>query len=295
MGFAMYEYHDAPSISAFPAVPLDYSLAILSEAKWQPLADTGLETRDLLFGTATRGQMGSRHVRARKAGSADRWPGLDGLAFRFFYVLAGSATFEIPGQERVVLIKDDVPSQALLAKAGRVEWTADLEVMEIVAPDWSVAAAAPQPVELLASLEDTTGARAGEVKVCRNGPDSFVTNGLRPFMVYRDLGTTEETDRRMHIHVVRAAANLPGGTGWHVHSMSQIFYVLEGWVNIAVDDQGVTHMVAGDAMTIANGMRHNVFEFSPDYLVLELCMPADYSTVATSAPDDVRLETVAAK
>lgn len=291
----MYEYHDAPSVSAFPAVPLGYELAVLAGATWTPVGNSGLEARDLLFGRATKAQMGSRHVRAAKAGSADRWPGAAGLAFRFLYVLAGSATFEVKGQEPVTLVKDDVPSQAFMAKAGRVTWEAGFEAVEIVAPDWSLTATPPVPVELLAGLQDMTGAGNGEVSVSRNGPDAFVTNGLRPFMVYRDLGTTRDTDGRMHIHVVRAIDTLPGGTGWHVHSMSQIFYVLRGWVNIAVDGQGVTRMVEGDAMCIANGMRHNVFEFSHDYDVLELCMPAEYSTVATPAPADVQLEPAMAK
>ena len=46
-----------------------------------------------------------------------------------------------------------------------------------------------------------------------------------------------------------------GGTGWHVHSMSQLFFVFKGWVDIGVEGQGWTRMVAGDAMCIASDMR----------------------------------------
>ena len=38
------------------------------------------------------------------------------------------------------------------------------------------------------------------------------------------------------------------------------------------------NMAAGDAMCICPGLGHNVPAMSPDYSVLEMCVPADYDT-----------------
>jgi hypothetical protein len=32
-------------------------------------------------------------------------------------------------------------------------------------------------------------------------------------------------------------------------------------------------------------MRHNVTDFSADYLVLEMCIPAEYETIAVDEPE----------
>lgn len=109
-------------------------------------------------------------------------------------------------------------------------------------------------------------------------------SGPRRFLEYRDLKVIDATKRRLHIHQVRAVNAPEGGTGWHVHSMSQLFYVFRGWVDIAVEKHGNIRMVAGDAMCIGSDMRHNVSKFSADYDLVEICLPADYSTVPMPAP-----------
>ena len=75
---------------------------------------------------------------------------------------------------------------------------------------------------------------------------------------------------------------MPGGTGWHNHTMSQLFVVLSGWANIAVGGRGERVMRAGDAMCLRAGMRHDVPAYSADYTVLEMCIPADYETAAAA-------------
>jgi mannose-6-phosphate isomerase-like protein (cupin superfamily) len=111
-------------------------------------------------------------------------------------------------------------------------------------------------------------------------------DGPRAFFLYRDLATRGSTGDRIHFHIVRATeAGL--GTGWHYHTMSQWFMVIGGHADISVEDHPKQPLGRGDAMCIGSGpqMRHNVTDFSSDYLVLEMCIPADYDTIAVDRPE----------
>ena len=274
---------DAPSVSAFLAVPLDYALARLDEADWVETAGGALEYRDLLLGKASKGQMGSRNIRAVRAGSYAGWPNASDAFFRFLYLVNGEVTFEAPGRDTIVLAKGDTIARADLGADCAVSWSANFDAVEIVACDWSVAGSPPDPVALLQGLQDW---QVGVTPVLtREGPEHYRSDGLRKFLSYRDFGLIETTERRIHIHDIEAIGTPPGGTGWHVHSMTQLFYVTRGWVDIGVDGQGVIRMKAGDAMCVSNGLRHNVSAFAPDYKLIEMCLPADYSTVPTPAPE----------
>lgn len=290
----MYEYFDAPSVSDFNAVPLDFALARLSQAEWSDHAGGALRARDLHLGAASKGQMGARHVEAVRAGSAEAWPAEGDPYFRFLYVVSGSASIEGPNETSLSLKPGDAVSLLDRTLLGRAEWDDEFGVVEITAPD-PAAANGTDVVELLDSLRREAATRKDRTATSRETPESFSNeNGLRSFMTYRDLGVNALTGRRIHIHGIRVTGTPPGGTGWHVHSMSQLFYVLRGWVDIAVEGQGEIRMQAGDAMCVANGMRHNVFEFSPDYELIEMCLPTDYSTVPTEPPAGARGEKAAA-
>jgi uncharacterized cupin superfamily protein len=280
----MYICFDAPSESPFKAVPMDYALARLEDARWSPGPHPGLRMRDCLLEQASKGQMASRHFAAERAGSAERWP-IGRRSFDFLFLLAGTLTIATATGEEITLGKGDSAIQDVLRQDRPVRWSADFEAVDIVAP---APGASVQPVELL-DLPRKTSADLASL-VSRDVPENYAAGkGPRRFMIYRDLHAMAQTDRRLHVHLVRAVEAPEGGTGWHVHSMSQLFYVARGWVDIAVDGVGVVHMVRGDAMCVANGMRHNVFRFSPDYDVLEMCLPGDYSTVPTPAPDGIEL------
>ena len=117
------------------------------------------------------------------------------------------------------------------------------------------------------------------------GDTEFKRGGLRDFFLYRDLETRAATDGRLHIHVVRATEAGPG-TGWHYHTMAQWFMVIGGSAVIRVEDQPRQELGWGDSMCIGRGprMRHEIADHSADYLVLEVCVPAAYSTVAVDEP-----------
>jgi quercetin dioxygenase-like cupin family protein len=284
----MYKYFSAPSESPFPAVPMEYAWATITNARLAPGPHDGLKSRDLLLHEASNGQMGSLHIAAEREGEAPFWVAPEGSVFAFLYVLSGTLILQTGDGGAVTLRKGDSVSQDVLTQGQIARWSADFTGIEITAPARNSTVETVELLKLGPKARETR-ADALETRISRDRPGSFVPHGLRKFMAYRDLGTLDETDRRIHIHVVRAIDTPTGGTGWHVHSMSQIFYVLRGWVDIAVDEQGVKRMVAGDAMCIANGMRHNVFRFSPDYDVLEMCLPGDYSTVPTPTPEDMEV------
>ena len=56
------------------------------------------------------------------------------------------------------------------------------------------------------------------------------------------------------------------------------------WAMLAVEGRGERRMHAGDAMCLCAGIRHDVPAHSHDYVVLEMCVPADYDTTATPPP-----------
>jgi len=278
----MYKTYPAPSKSEFPAVPVDFSLARLADAEWIAF-ERNLEKRDLLLGRASGGQMGARHIRATGQGYREGWPAEGASPLRFLYILEGWLTIGL--EKPVRLERGDAISQAAIDTDAEVEWAKDLELVEIVAPDFGASPTATAP--LLRDVVSGKVATTGDGVIVRENPSAYALGGLRPFMSYLDLGLTDATERRMHVQAIRVTGTPPGGTGWHVHSMSQLFYVTDGWVDIAVDGQGIIHMVTGDAMCIGNGLRHNVFQFSSDYALIELCLPTEYSTVKTEAPEEI--------
>jgi uncharacterized cupin superfamily protein len=282
----MFTYFDAPSESKFSAIPMEYSLARLAGAQWTPGPHPGLKTRDFMLGKASGGQMGSVHIAAEAAGGADRWAS-KACPFEFLYVTGGTLAITTRGGRTITLYKGDCAVQDVLWQDRPVTWSADFQAIEITAP---IRGPAISPVDLL-NFSRKPAKSEDQMTSCvnRDVKENYqIGQGPRRFMVYRDLGPMGETDRRVHIHLVRAVDTPPGGTGWHVHSMSQIFYVIRGWVDIAVDGADPSHMEVGDAMCIAKGMRHDVPKFSHDYDVLEMCLPGDYSTVATPAPETVQ-------
>lgn len=231
--------------------------------------------RDLGLAAASGRLLHAEHRRMRGGGKAPA-PPRDDLDFRFLYVLKGTVTIASDAGGRHTLRAGSVALHSRLPHHAESGHSQDFEVIEITAP--APSASAPR------------GARAGPVAAPRTrylhlSPQSFVVGaGPRRYFAYRDLETADFTGRRIHLHVVKAMEPMPGGTGWHTHTMSQLFVVLKGWAVLRVEGQGERKMHAGDAMCLTAGMRHDVPAYSADYEVLEMCVPADYDTTATPAP-----------
>jgi quercetin dioxygenase-like cupin family protein len=173
-----------------------------------------------------------------------------------------------------------------LAATGQVNYSADFAAVEIAAPaDQTVDDIVP-----LLQIKSEPLVGSWEEAVCRNRKEAFKRgDGPRNFFTYRDVGATALTDGRIKIHdgeeTGLGTVEVPaGGTGWHNHTMSQFFMVLNGEEVIEVEGYGKIRMVAGDAMTLGAGMRHNVSALTADFSAFEMCLPAEYETTPQSAP-----------
>lgn len=258
-------------LPAYPSIVSRFGYSPMAPALWRADPETGLQFRDLSLGQASEDALIGRHLRS--GGMPATTPALiaDDAAFAFVFVLSGTIALHEQGQETIVLRALD--SATRLGAGSPVEFTLS-HGAELVEMRASVAGA------------HLFGTGNGRWIVSReNEADYHQGLGPRAFFRYRDLGVAEASDRRMHIHVVRATrGSAEGGTGWHSHSMGQLFYVLRGWGDLTVEHQPAVRMHAGDAMCISPRMKHNVPAFSAEYLVLEMCIPADYDTVDTGEP-----------
>jgi len=110
---------------------------------------------------------------------------------------------------------------------------------------------------------------------------AFETEGLRAYRAYRDLGIAAATGGAVRAHVIRTTRPAPpGGSGLHYHDLDfQMVYVLKGWTRVRFEGAGEFRFEAGDCWLQPPRIRHHVLDFSDDYEVLEITLPADYETV----------------
>ncbi|MFM0222971.1 cupin domain-containing protein [Paraburkholderia dipogonis] len=112
----------------------------------------------------------------------------------------------------------------------------------------------------------------------------YQSGGLRDFFEYRDLGIVNATNGKVIAHLVRAKNEPEAGTGWHVHEADfQIVIMLKGWAKFMYEDKE-TLVSAGDCVHQAPGIRHFLFDYSPDMEYLEIVGPADFKSVPVSVP-----------
>lgn len=246
---------------------------------YEPLKDDGLVARDLGLDAASTGVIGANRIRVADAEAAGDWRSLD-ADFDFLYVISGSVRVDGGDGRSVTLGTGGCavhPSRYAYRFAG---FSDDFEAVHITSP-------AEVQIARGDAARRAAGAPAHEPIYTHDLDDQYRRgDGPRAFFLYRDLGTRGPTSDRIHFHVVRATE--PGvGTGWHYHSMSQWFMVIGGSADISVEDHRKVALGWGDAMCIGAGaaMRHNVTDFSADYLVLEMCIPAEYETIAVPRPE----------
>jgi len=107
----------------------------------------------------------------------------------------------------------------------------------------------------------------------------FRGDGLRDFFLYRDLGIAAATKGKVVAQLVIAHNAPEKGTGWHRHEAEfHIVLMLRGWAKFMYEDQ-VTLVSAGDCVHQRPGIRHFLFDYSPDMEYLEVVGPADFTSV----------------
>jgi mannose-6-phosphate isomerase-like protein (cupin superfamily) len=112
--------------------------------------------------------------------------------------------------------------------------------------------------------------------------DAIWDAGLRTYFEYRDLGMVEPSGGRVRAHVIRPVNGCqPSDT--HFHTLDfQMVYVLKGWARVWFDGIGEVRFEAGSCMYQEPGIVHKVLDYSDDYTVIEVTIPADFPTTAVA-------------
>jgi quercetin dioxygenase-like cupin family protein len=251
------------------------------EGAWVDGAWPQFEYRDLGLTDVSDGKLGGRHIRSKPAGPRGEtgWH-CHHLDFEFLFVLSGSITIEGETGETYRLGPGAAGHQPALFWHNESDASDDFECVQITVPG--------EPATITDRDAELPAREVAAAPIYTfDTPENYVLGaGPRRFFRYRDLGSRALTDGRIHIHVVRASE--PGaGTGWHYHSMAQWFMILDGWSVIRVETMPKHDLRTLDSMCVGRGpeMRHNVAPFSGDYAVLELCIPAEYETIAVAPPE----------
>ena len=113
----------------------------------------------------------------------------------------------------------------------------------------------------------------------------FKGKGLRAFMQYRDLGLVRATGGLMRAEHIRVIGQAEMKTGWHCHDLDfQLVYVLKGHVRFHTEAGETVTLRAGDCAHLPPFYRHDEFEFSSDFEVVEITAPAEVKTIHGNAP-----------
>ena len=108
----------------------------------------------------------------------------------------------------------------------------------------------------------------------------FKADGLRAYAQYRDLGIAAATGGLCQAHVIRL---IPPCTDEvrkrHTHQADlQLVYVLKGWMKNEFEGAGEQMMSVGSCWIQPSGIEHTVLDYSADCELLEVIVPADFST-----------------
>jgi mannose-6-phosphate isomerase-like protein (cupin superfamily) len=120
------------------------------------------------------------------------------------------------------------------------------------------------------------------IAISHHREEDFVTNGLRTYAKYRDLGIADATQGLAQAHVIRliGPCNPAEVSKLHFHDVEfQMVYVLKGWVKTYMEGQGETLMKEGSCWTQPPRIKHLLMDYSDDVELLEVILPAEFKTV----------------
>lgn len=120
--------------------------------------------------------------------------------------------------------------------------------------------------------------------LCERDDAQFRADGLRNFFEYLDLGITDATNGKVVAQIVRAKNAPETGTGWHIHEADfHIVFMLKGWARFMYEEKE-TLVSAGCCVHQSPGIRHFLFDYSPDMEYLEIVSPADFGSIGVDGP-----------
>ncbi|MFC5744649.1 hypothetical protein [Actinomadura rugatobispora] len=262
--------------------PLDITTGLVGrdDGTWEQGPVPGMLHRDLGLAAATGGLLKARHTRcSAEADGRTDWQFHD-LDFQWFFVLNGEIGVRTEDGRNLTLGRGASAYQPPFWRHQITSVSGDYEAVEVTGPAEHATVTGRDAVK---------PGRAAEFAHLKgvytfDHPDEYVRgDGPRAWSLYRDLGTRTPTDGRVHIHIIKLDTERPsppGGTGAHHHSMAQWFLPIRGWIDIAAESRPDRRLHAGDFMMLQRGAVHDAFDASPDYMTLEFCVPAEYTTVA---------------
>jgi mannose-6-phosphate isomerase-like protein (cupin superfamily) len=114
-----------------------------------------------------------------------------------------------------------------------------------------------------------------------NADTAFTRDGPRADVEYRDLGWSSATGGKIGAKHIRAIRPFEQPTGWHWHDMTGHFvFVLKGWITFRYRGiDGDVTVRAGSSLSQPAGVAHNVVARSDDMELIEINLPAEYTTV----------------
>ena len=119
------------------------------------------------------------------------------------------------------------------------------------------------------------------------GDTDWRSDGLRVFLLYKDLGIEAATAGKVLAQLVKANMAPEKGTGWHRHETEfHIVIMTKGWARFMYGDKE-TLVAAGDCVHQRPGIVHYLFDYSPDMEYLEIVGPADFKSIDVAPPCEV--------
>lgn len=110
---------------------------------------------------------------------------------------------------------------------------------------------------------------------------TWTRKGLRPFLEYRDLGLAQATDGRFGAAIGRSIKKFEpgGGSKRHYHDVGfHMIYVMRGWLRTEFEGLGEVVVKQGDCIAYQGEIPQEHIEYSDDFEVMQITMPADYRT-----------------
>src|SRR5437773_876213 len=114
--------------------------------------------------------------------------------------------------------------------------------------------------------------------------DARYERGLRSIFEYRDLGIEAATAGAAVAHVIRAVPGASVAGTPHLHRTTfQLVYVLKGWIEFEYEAEGIVRLDADSCVYQPPSIRHREIAHSDDLEMLEVVMPAGFSTEEVSS------------